>query len=43
LAFIGFHAKILGAPYFGVPGISKNKKSSTFFHFVADDEPKQDT
>jgi hypothetical protein len=36
LAFIGFHAKILGAPYFGVPGISKNKKSSTFFHFVAE-------
>jgi hypothetical protein len=35
LAFIGFHAKILGAGYFGVPGISKNKKSSTFFHFVA--------
>jgi hypothetical protein len=36
LAFIGFHAKILGARYFGVPGIPKNKKSSTFFHFVAD-------
>jgi hypothetical protein len=35
LAFIGFHAKILGSRYFGVPGITKNKKSSTFFHFVA--------
>jgi hypothetical protein len=35
LAFIGFHAKIFGARYFGVPGMSKNKKSSTFFHFVA--------